>query len=598
MSALEIRVFSPDGKTLTGWIRQPIAAAFSDEFNGPGSGEISVPLDGEDAQLLQRDAVVRCYYQGKCVFAWIVEVLDRTLVDSSDRRTLRASGRGLLAWLEDAVIYPQGGFLSYANPDRQFNFAADDGTWMKSADYRKPVGVKWRDDKGLRKGQPKKWPDPLAEWIWITDPTKPVDAGDTGWFRSTFTLSKAERVRFCATADNRYEIFLDGAPLMLSPASSTDRITWAAYAKKTMRVPAGRHTIAARVQNEKPLRVFGAKADAAKDEIGVGGLAVGMRVRLSEIDKGDSGLKAGEYWVVKADADSCQISSKEGGAAISWAKDTECDLTVISDNSAGFLLTASIMGDDNRPGQVVERTSAEGWLAASEEPRWIPAIILWTLIREAQQRGVSRLDSISRSFTDALDSSGKAWATENDAAIPVGTDLLNVLDFTVDLGIDWGIDPESMRLQAWEQRGQDLSATVRLNIGRELLGYQTSEERSLKTAALVRTKDGWTESRNNVATYGRRETLIQVDRTRSEKTGATIARKMLQRLGKRRVVAQKVDVRATPEANPYFTFGVGDIIGVPSPTGRGSSRVRVLSLSMQTDGEASTYAVELEVLDV
>ncbi len=589
MSDLELRVFTPDGQTLLGWLRQPIRSAFSDEFNGCGSGEVQVPLGSADADLLQRDAVVRVYYRGKCVFAWFVEVLDRALVDSSDKRTLRASGRGVMAWLEDGVIYPQGGFLAYANPDRQFNFAADDGTWMKSAGYKPAVAVRWRDDVGIRKGQPKKWPDPAASWIWTTDPTKPVEAGATGWFRSTFTLSKAERVRFNVTADNRYEVFLDGAPLMVAPASSAERITWNAYAKRTMKVPA--------VQNEKPLRVYAAKADAAKGSIPIPGATVGMEIRVSEVDKKDSGLRPGTYWIVKAGEDGCQISERKGGAAISWAKDTDCDVLVVSDNSAGFILSASILDDDNRPGTVIERTSGQ-WLAAAEEPRWYPAIILWTLIREAQNRGVTRLDAVGRSYTDLTDSSGQAWETENDAVIPVGTDLLNVADFTVDLGIDYWMDPESLRLGAWERRGRDLSGTVRLNIGQELLAYQTSEERALKTTALVRTKDGWTESRNNVATFGRRETLIQIDRTRSEKTGAALARRMLQRLGKRRIVAQKVDVRATAQADPYFSFTVGDTIGLPTPTGGGMGRARVLSLSMQTDGEQATYAVELEVLDV
>lgn len=607
MTTLEIRVHDARNEELLGWIRDAMSASFSDEFNGAGSGDVEVVLSSADADLLRRDNVVRIYYRGRCVFAWVVESLERSLAGRDEVDTLRASGRGLMSWLDDAVIYPQGGFAAYASPDRPFNFASADGSWLKNAEYQAAKAVKWRDDKTARKGQPRKWPDPDASWIWITDPTAAVEAGVTGWFRSSFTLEKATRVKFAVTADNRFEVFLDGAPLLTTPSGYADRTTWSTMSKKTVKVDEGPHTLAARVQNEKPFRALGVSIqkgetkDEEKEgnaEVQLEGFSDGLEIKISKVDddrKHNSGLSAGTYWTVNSKPDFFLISKSKGGSPVKIKESTSADVALVEQNTAGFLLTASAIGSDNRPGQVVARTSS-GWLAAAKEPKWVPALIVWTLVLEAKARGVTRIDKVTRSFTDLKDSAGVDWVTERDTTIPVGTGLLDVMDYTVDLGIDWWINPVTCEVSAWERRGRDLSDTVRLNLGRELLSYATVEERELRTAAIVRTKDGWTEARENVRTHGRRETIVQTDRTRSESTGEEIAKGVLARLGRTRVVADRLDAVATDNATPYRQFTVGDIVGVPSPGGRGAGRARVLSISMQTSGEDESYSLELEVL--
>lgn len=601
MTTLELRVFTPDGATLRGWLTTPIRAAFSDEFNGPGEGEVEVPLASQDAALLTKDAVVRVFYRSKCVFAWVVEVLEWSLVSGDDQRTLRASGRGLLSWLDDAIIYPDAGFVAWANPDRQFNFASQDGTWTKAVPYKAPVAVPYRAMTGPRQGQPRKWPDDKAAWLWTTDPSKPVPAGAEAWFRSSFTLDKPQSIQFAISADNRYQFYLDGSPFLTQDTTSQDRITWTTFAKKTVKVPAGTHTVAVKVQNEKPLSLEGVQAVAADDAIRASdaGLQTGMEVRVSNIDNKQSGLSEGTYFIVKVDKDKgIQISKSKDGSPVKWEKDTECDVRVVSDNTAGLLFSAYTLNDKNRPDVVVERSAAQGWLVSEEEPRWIAALILWTLIREAQERGVTRLKPLTRSFNDATDSNKVPWTTKADTSLPVGSTVLNAMDFIVELGVDVWIDPVTLALGAAEYRGADKSSTVRLNVGLELVQYATSEEPRVKTAALVRTRDGWAETRSGTVKWGRRETLVQVDRTRSEATGKQIAQQRLRRLGKRQVSANEVVARATDNATPYLTFGVGDIVGLPGPDGTGMARTRVLSIAMETDGDDSTYAMELEVLGV
>lgn len=603
MTALDVRVFDKTGQTLTGWIVNPLEVSFSEEFNGNGQGDLTVLLDSPDAALLRKDSVVRVYYKQTCVFAWFVETIERTIVGSDERRIVKVSGRGLTAWMEDAVVYPQAGLAAnYGAGSRPFNFASADGNWIKTVPFKTPEAVAWKDDNTVRKGFPKGWPNPVAKWIWATDPTKPVEAGATNWFRSTFTLAKPARVKFHMSADNRYEVFLDGAALFTSTSGKTQDVTWATMLAKTITVPAGKHTVAAKVQNEKPWSQDGVSVGTDGwfdiDEDAPFGKGDTIKVEGA----GDqSGIANGNYFVIATDkSKGIQLAKTAGGSAVKPKKKSNVDLSAPKDSTAGFILTASVLGANNRPTDVVEQTGPVGWLVSAKEPEWFPAEMLWTLIAEAQRRGVSRLDQLKKGWTFDTDANGEKWTTAADASFPVGSPLTDVADFGVNLGIDYWLDPETLLLRAAERRGKDLSGVVSLRLGYNLIQFVTTEERTLKTAALVRTKDGWTEKRWMDDFYGRRETFITVERTRSKDTGRKIAEKRLLTLGRRRIVAQSVDAQPQPGAVPYVDFFVGDIVTVPSVMGFKDrvNRARVLSLAMSSTDEGATYAVELEVLDV
>lgn len=600
MTTLELRVFDQTGATLRGYITRPISASFLDEFNGNGQGSVTTLLDGPDGALLRKDALIRVYYKGVCAYAFVVETLDRVLTSGEERRTVTASGRGVLSWMDDAIVYPQAGLkASYASTDRMFNFAGSDGQWVVDSGFREPVAVRWRDDDSIRKGFPKKWPDPQASWIWATDPTRPVPAGETNWFRSTFNLDKSARVRFWCAADNRYEVYLDGSPLFVSTSAKTQDVSWAQLLTKTVKVPAGQHVVAARVQNEKPYAEEGVRVDEDGWFDLDGPFGVGDKVVLSGVGK--SGLDAGRYFVVKKDPDSgVQISDKSGGSPVKPVKAANVNVEFPQDSTAGFIMSAYTLDSKNRPDQLVERTNAKGWLVTDTEPGWEPAEMVWACLGEARRRGVSRLDALSKGWTAKTDSYGNPWTVFADTTVPVGTTVTEVADYGVNLGIDYWVNPETLRMEASEERGRDVSETVRLDLAYNLLTYATTEERTLKTTALVRTKDGWTEQRWMDEFYGRRETMVTVERTRSRITGRRVADKALRALGRRRVVAQTADATPVDGAEPYVTFTVGDIVSVPNAFGRlgQRNRARVLSLSMSTDGETVSYSMEVEVLGV
>ena len=609
MQGLELRVYGKSGGLLKGWVVNPISTAFSDEFNGTGTGEVTVLLDSPDADLLERDNVVRVFWRGRCLFAWFVEQADRTIATSSEQRVVKLSGRGLLGWLDDAVVYPQAGFAGYAATDRMFNFASADGYWMNNTNYAAPKGVAWKADTTVRKGQPKKWPNPAAMWIWSTDPTAKVARGETNWFRTTFTLDADEKVRFQLTADNRYEVFLDGAPLLTSTSSRTQSVSWSEMGTKTLRVPKGTHTLAARVQNEKPFEAEGVSIQVGEKkedeetgnaEVQLSGISAGVELVISNVDgESKSGLSGGTYWSVNVDKDFFCISKSKGGAPVKIKEGTRADIRIVDDTTAGFLLTASALDDKGRSKKVITATDTTTWKVATVEPEWEPAEILWALIMEARARGVSRLDALRKGWDQATDSDGAKWTRRVDATFPVGTGLLSVMDYGVNLGIDYWVSPSDLTVKAAETRGSDKSKAVALRLGHNLISFSTTEERTLKTAALVRTKDGWTEKRWMADTYGRRETMVTVERTRSNETGRKVAQRRLESIGRRTVVAQTADLVPVPGCVPYFDFTVGDIVSVPNPYGKVTPyRARVLSISMTSQGEDPRYSLELEVLGI
>lgn len=592
--------WTPTLSSQTGYLTRIVSSRFVDEFNGPGYGEVVVPMDSPDAAILLRDTVVKVVYGDAPRFAWFVESLDRSLVDGDGRRLLKASGRGILAWLDDAVVYPQRGLAAYNTPQRGFDFRAESGPWIgTSATFTIPVGVAWKDDTTARAKAPRGWPDKDAQWIWATNPTNPVDEGAVNWFRSTFTLSSNSKVRFWATADNGFDLYVDGMLLLSSADNSSSGATWTQMRKRTLRLPAGTHQLAARVENDRPTTFEDVRVTADDDKVSLSGhgLANGVRLKVTRRSNNNGITEGGTYYVVNRTDDDFKLSTSEGGSAVNITANGQIDIQLLRDATAGFLLTSSIVGEDNKPnGGVLRRTNTAAWSVATAEPMWFPSRIVWSLIREAQDRGVTRLSAVTRDWTDTVDSENVSWSTKIAHEVKVGSSVLSVLDAMVDVGVDFWMRHDG-RLFAWEERGEDVSDSIRLMPGQGLLKYTTSVDPRVKTVALVRSKDGWgQERRNDTGALGRRETYIEVGTAKSVATAKTVAGRMLRRLGRQVVTASTVEAIPVGVAVPYVGFQVGDVVSIPEPTGAGFVRARVLSLSLIDQGGTVTYQPELEVL--
>ena len=605
MSGLRFQVFDPTNTTFLGELVTASDGEFVDEYNGPGYGKVKVLLDHADAALLLRDRVVRVLYEGSARFSWFIEKLDRTLADRSGQQWLEVSGRGILAWLEDAVVFPQGGLRETAFEERPFNYASEDGPWKSSVTWSTPVGVKWEADTSPRAGLPANWPDKEAQWIWSTDPDDvTVPEGTVNYFRSTFTLTASTRIKFFATADNFFELYLDGTLIMSSDRFTENAPSFAQQTSYTTRLGVGTHTIAARVRNGKPWERDDVSVNKDSDEVEISdhGLVDGTRVRLTEISRSGTGLSTGANYFVRQRTDnSFKLStSQTGGTLINIQEDARIDIRLHEDRYAGFLMTALKMNEDgkiDRSTAPVRRTNTVAWEVATEEPQHRPAQILWTLIAEGQARSVYRFSKFTRSFTNSTPTTG-AWTTYVDVFLRVGTDWLQVMDAMVDTGVDFWINPSTCQLNAAEPRGVDRSGTIRFEIAKNLMSYETSAEPIFKTAALVQTLDGWQQvSASGADSLGRRETFVEIGRTRSKATARRVVNQLLAELGKARITATSLEAVVVPGVVPYVSFDVGDLVSIPDPTGAGFKKARVLSIAMRDENGTARFMPELEVLD-
>jgi hypothetical protein len=601
VSHLTLQVFDALNETYQGTLSEVLSTEFVDEYNGTGVGTVTVPLDSADAALLVKDAVVRVVYRDAVRFSWFVETRDRTIAESGNQYILTAAGRGLLAWLEDAVVYPQGGLADFLSPERPFNYASGPGGGFRSSgNYQNAQAVQWRNDTTARAKLPVRWKDPQASWIWRTDPTQQVQRGTVNWFYRDFTLTESKRIKFFASADNQMDVFLDGQQIMSSSKFDSEAASFTQMARFTIRLGIGTHTLAARVRNDRPWERFDLRVTASNDEVRVNGhgLANGTQVRLTD-KSGANGLTRGAIYFVRQRTDDTfkLATSNNDGSIVDVTSNGEIDLRLRADNTAGFILTSFELNDSGKEGAVVVRTNTN-WQVSDIEPFWRPAMIVRFLTQEAATRGVYRLDRISFGYTITAPTTG-TWTTEVDLALKVGSTMLTVLNDMVDLGHDFWLNPVTCRLDAWESRGTDRSATILLNTGVNLARFSSTVERPIKTVAVVRTAGGWLRAANNAQreTNGWRETFLEFGNTGSADVARRQAQRVLRRTGKTQVTASGVEVAVVDGAVPYVNFDIGDVVSIASPSGSGlPGKARILSMALKEEGGGVSFQPELEVL--
>lgn len=246
---LEVELYGLDGTVRLRTLDKRRNLRVTEELNGPGLGTVDIPVTA--LTQVQHDRVIKVRYRGSIVFAFVIEAIARVHVSGDDAPWARVSGRGLMCWLEDAVVYPAGGLTYYAPSERPFNFAATGAQFESDLVWTAPLGLKWTAATDYRKGRPKNWPDRAAYWIWKTNPASAVAADTTNWFRSYLVTTEAKRLRFFATADNYFRLYMDGALILSTSSLRGEGSTWNKLASRTMTIPAGSHRIAAVVTNGK-----------------------------------------------------------------------------------------------------------------------------------------------------------------------------------------------------------------------------------------------------------------------------------------------------------------------------------------------------------
>lgn len=239
-------LYAADGSTSVVALTNSSARQWLDELNATGSGSLRLPIADSAVASCGYNQVVKLSYEGSARFAFLVEGMEWDVVLEAGSRFLVLSGRGLLAWLEAALLLPYGG-MSFSSADqRVFNFAsADSPSHDLHATWGTPVGVKWTARSDGQAGYPIDWPDIDAYYIWSTDPQSATPAGTVNWFRKQFTLSADADLRLFVSGDDFFDVYVDGE-LVYSVATLG---SWQKVGTADFSLAAGTHVIAMRGEN-------------------------------------------------------------------------------------------------------------------------------------------------------------------------------------------------------------------------------------------------------------------------------------------------------------------------------------------------------------
>lgn len=215
-SSVELRVYDRDGTTLRDTV-SATGAQFSDLLGDVGSATLSVPLMQSVMQSnpdLLSGAIVKVatnlVADGPMVeiFGFLAEGGDWSLIgdaeDAGKERGLQC--RGLLALMDDWVVYPETGLKAHSGDQRAFGWMSAESTeWFDTAQWTGTVhGTAWKDIPSTsdRYRKPKGWPDPKAQWVGTNGKEKQ-------YFRTKVTVSEDTTVRVYASADESLRVYLD-----------------------------------------------------------------------------------------------------------------------------------------------------------------------------------------------------------------------------------------------------------------------------------------------------------------------------------------------------------------------------------------------------
>jgi hypothetical protein len=232
-------------------------------------------------------------------------------------------------------------------------------------------------------------------------------------------------------------------------------------------------------------------------------------------------------------------------------------------------------------------------------PGWTAAAIFLKLLQEAKLHttALAGLDALTADFTNALDSNGDPWPDIQDAkAFQIGTPLGEATAQLEELGFHLRVLPD-MTVQAFIEQGTDVSATVELTAGVNLLGltYQGSPVEATTLLYRGATTWGLLSDTTGVATYGNRYKQVTLGTSQSYRQALNAAAGTLPDMAEPKYV-YTARFRAVDGAVPWLDFGVGDTVSSLDRTGT-YVPMRMLSLSAETPSDVPgpvIFTAELE----
>ncbi len=577
-----------DGTPVAG---DPLALAFGvnwyDEWDGPGRGGVSLSLSEAGAAELLPGRYVNCVITDEELEVSTVRFTFKIEGNPEYRHIQRGEehdqivtvqGRGWACVLDEAVTFPEYALpFSLETTWRLFSFAsklfpniadwdpavelaeyldgvteaACYGHWQQAPDglpYPAPIGFPWPTNPfNLVAGVPTA---NYEDTFWIITADQP-DYASTGYlfFKGQFSLDDLTAVRFTATGDNFFTLFLEGVPILGEQISIGNHFMWQGWKDKTIWLPAGDYDVAGAVYN-----------------ISFTDLGGGPKVQPPCLAQGYDG------------------SARDG-------------------NPAGLLCSIFEPGDSaTAPTAILMSNSS--WISHYDEfywPGWTPGQIIDQLIMEGIANGSLTVYS-SNTYDDDTDSDGEDWRPFDEDyerpdiptfAIEVGTSLMQALQLMQQRGwIHWHVQPGTFILDLYRARLPASPVPAAILAGEaNLIEFTRSATAPYANALLVQWEGGYVtvEDVAAITAYG-----TTVWGTYSSDTGSADEARLdgnnelfIRAQAQFPAIVAEVEP-LTDNTVPYEAFELGDYVTVPAQGG-GTEDVRCLSITCQQD--ALGYAV-------
>lgn len=639
-------------------MKQQGAGSFSVQKNDPKV------LSNPD--LLHYRNVVKAVRDGVVEGAMILGTRSDTTVGSNEQasKLTVASGEGLKGWFRDATIHPYLPVSSKSGDQRLFNWASPLGFDYSGSEWGYAyVQANYeltppKSSKSPFKYRPAQWPDlPQAKWVWgrakpSTNYNQP--AGDN-YFRYDFTVSAANAGAawsIFAAAESTFIVYLDGAEVMAHDGTTGGSITVARYDIDAGTLQAGYHTVGIKVTNSGSaaspaglIASFWMQGDATKNtkasvwgytgmpttaslqaNVTAANIALNSRVqnlkslgvkKLTPTNTVYANLKAALAWSARVTSyrkkqylsTPKKPASRKSAAAHAYNA-AVADQRLKQNRVSNFLVYLKQYSALNAAKAAYNKQASQGTLGwkvndyPATEPGWTAGNVILTLLAEAKARGVKFPNWLTPTFTATKDSRGVAWDRSVPWTFNVGDDYLTAFSAMEELGCDIWINPATLELNVYGNRGSDKSVQngtvqpVILQEAQNLTEATTTGVAELKSALLVQTNDGWIEQVNSDTTvsslYGRLEGSLSTSAPKG--VAVTISNLALTVNGSEQT-SSTYSIQPIPGAWPFIDFNVGDYVLAPNKDGNLVSR-RVMSITATetTDNGAASYVLEFDTI--
>lgn len=221
------------------------------EIRGHGAGSFKVsktdPRVLATPTLLDYRKFVKIRMNGIVVGAFIIQNKKTVIVGEGEEadEMWEVSGEGLRSWSRDAAVYPSKGLQANSADTRYFNFATEQGSWYKSAQWTNAVvSWTWNQSGNWYGTAPANWPDaPSAKWIWDRSGPYAMPQGYV-YFRREFTAASDASYSLFIAVDDAAEVYVDGELLL-----TTAEHAWQDTNRIDMDLKAGAHVIGIKAYN-------------------------------------------------------------------------------------------------------------------------------------------------------------------------------------------------------------------------------------------------------------------------------------------------------------------------------------------------------------